>query len=149
MINENIPQRRSTISPIRPTMTDPNAPPVLAANSIPERDPWCFFTEFIAIANISGHITECENPKRRNPEMEKLLVPKVAKQRLMMAAIVKPRSIFRLSKNFNKIIPRPQPNVSSNQYPDNTFAPVVCGLMEWKFDKNCVSQLPFPCSHAA
>src|ERR1039458_9973815 len=57
-----IPARRPTASPIRPIMTGTIAPPQIAAQRIPENEPWLSATEFSAREMVIGHMTDAHNP---------------------------------------------------------------------------------------
>ena len=74
----NIPNLRSVISPIPPTMNGKTAPPAIPVHKIPDKDPWYSLTELSAKEKIMEYITDIKNPIIGKPIKAILAEPNTA-----------------------------------------------------------------------
>jgi len=123
----DIPALNPNASPNQPISSWITAPPIIAVQRIPAKEPWLLSTEFNAKENITDHITESENPT--NGKVIKAILPVVNNEAVknITADITAPVKIFRLSNNFNRMSPIRQPMDIIPQNHPTTGAPTFIG----------------------
>src|SRR5687767_1859425 len=120
-----MPYFKPVISPSHPIIKGTIAPPAIAVIKMPDKEPWCSFTEFNARDNMMGHMTEAKKPIKGKVYKAMSLLPKIESERQIIAAAVKPVSTFRLSIIFTINNPKKVPAVINPQNHDTARAPVV------------------------
>ena len=114
-IRKNIPVFKDVNSPSHPTIKGTIAPPAIPVHKIPDKEPWCFFTEFSAKEKIIDHITDIKKPTRGNETSATFGFPVNANSKEVMVATLAKINSFRLSIIFKSNKPSRQPTVSIAQ----------------------------------
>ena len=111
----NMPTLRLVISPIPPTMKGKTAPPAIPEHKIPDKDPWCSFTELSAKEKIIEYITDIKNPIIGKPIKAISEEPNTAATKQTIVIKVENINILRLSINFKSSSPKIHPKVNIAQ----------------------------------
>ena len=96
------------------------APPQIPVMSIPEKEPWCFDTEFNANDIMIGYITAAKKPTAGKQYNAIVAPPNKDMVNAMIAKLVKNTNIFRLSNIFTSNKPTTVPAVIIPQNQETT-----------------------------